>query len=29
LGKIIFEEEVNRKRKIVPDLTGLKFVYDK
>jgi len=29
LGKIIYEEEVNRKRKIVPDLLGLKFVYDK
>jgi len=29
LGKIIYEEEVNRKRKIVPDLSGLKFVYDK
>ncbi len=29
LGKIIYDEEVNRKRKIVPDLSGLKFVYDK
>ncbi len=29
LGKIIYEEEVNRKRKIVPDLSNLKFKYDK
>jgi hypothetical protein len=29
LGKIIYDEEVKRKRKIVPDLSNLKFVYDK
>jgi hypothetical protein len=29
LGKVIYDEEVNRKRKIVPDLSNLKFKYDK
>jgi uncharacterized protein YcfL len=27
LGKVIYEEEVNRKRKIQPDLSSFKFVY--
>jgi uncharacterized protein YcfL len=29
LGKVIYEEELNRKRKIVPDLSILNFKYDK
>ncbi len=29
LGQVIYEYETKRQKKIVPDLSGLKFVYDK